>query len=120
VLKGVVDAEQPGLVILGKQAIDDDANQTDQMLSTLRGWSQGTFASKLEIEGDQAKVTREVDGGLQTVSLKMLAIITTDLRLRVLAAWRQSHSQSKPHYRTSPLPQFPTTAPRADPELSRF
>jgi len=81
VLKGVVDAEQPGLVILGKQAIDDDANQTGQMLAALLGWSQGTFASKIVIEGDKAKVTREVDGGLQTVELKMPAIVTTDLRL---------------------------------------
>ena len=81
VLKGVVAAEQPGLVILGKQAIDDDANQTGQMLSALLGWAQGTFASKIEIVGDKARVTREVDGGLQTVSLKMPAIVTTDLRL---------------------------------------
>jgi electron transfer flavoprotein beta subunit len=80
-LKGVVEAEQPGLVILGKQAIDDDANQTGQMLSALLGWSQATFASKLEIEGDNARVTREVDGGLQVVSVKMPAIVTTDLRL---------------------------------------
>ncbi|WP_312796700.1 electron transfer flavoprotein subunit beta/FixA family protein [Tianweitania sp.] len=80
-LKGVVDAEQPGLVILGKQAIDDDANQTGQMLSALLGWSQGTFASKLEIEGESAKVTREVDGGLQVITVKLPAIITTDLRL---------------------------------------
>ena len=81
VLKGVVDAEKPGLVILGKQAIDDDANQTGQMLAALLGWSQGTFASKIVIEGDKATVTREVDGGLQTVELKLPAIITTDLRL---------------------------------------
>ena len=81
VLKGVVEAEKPGLVILGKQAIDDDANQTGQMLAALLGWSQGTFASKIEIDGDKAKVTREVDGGLQTVELKMPAIVTTDLRL---------------------------------------
>jgi electron transfer flavoprotein beta subunit len=81
VLKGVVDAEQPGLVILGKQAIDDDANQTGQMLAALLGWGQGTFASKVEIAGDHAKVTREVDGGLQTVDLKLPAIVTTDLRL---------------------------------------
>ena len=67
VLKGVVEAEKPGLVILGKQAIDDDANQTGQMLAALLGWSQGTFASKIVIDGDKAKVTREVDGGLQTV-----------------------------------------------------
>ena len=81
VLKGVVEAEQPGLVILGKQAIDDDANQTGQMLSALLGWSQATFASKVEIEGDKAKVTREVDGGLQVVEVKLPAIVTTDLRL---------------------------------------
>jgi len=81
VLKGVVEAEQPGLVILGKQAIDDDANQTGQMLAALLGWSQGTFASKVELAGDKARVTREVDGGLQTVELKMPAIVTADLRL---------------------------------------
>ena len=81
VLKGVVEAEQPGLVILGKQAIDDDANQTGQMLAALLGWAQGTFASKIEPAGDHAKVTREVDGGLQTVDLKMPVIVTADLRL---------------------------------------
>ncbi|MEL6202152.1 MAG: electron transfer flavoprotein subunit beta/FixA family protein [Pseudomonadota bacterium] len=81
ILKGVVEAEEPGLVILGKQAIDDDANQTGQMLSALLGWSQGTFASDVEIEGDIAKVTREIDGGLQTIEIKMPAIVTTDLRL---------------------------------------
>ena len=81
VLKGVIEAEQPGLVMLGKQAIDDDANQTGQMLSALLGWSQGTFASKVEIAGDKARVTREVDGGLQTVELKLPALVTTDLRL---------------------------------------
>ena len=81
VLKGVVDAEEPGLVILGKQAIDDDSNQTGQMLSALLGWAQATFASKLEISGDSAEVTREVDGGLQTVKVKMPAVVTTDLRL---------------------------------------
>ena len=81
VLKGVVDAEKPGLVLLGKQAIDDDSNQTGQMLAALLGWAQGTFASKVEINGDKAKVTREVDGGLQTVELKLPAIVTTDLRL---------------------------------------
>ncbi|WP_185983747.1 electron transfer flavoprotein subunit beta/FixA family protein [Aureimonas mangrovi] len=81
ILKGVVEAESPDLVILGKQAIDDDANQTGQMLAALLGWSQGTFASKLELADGRAKVTREVDGGLQTVDLKMPAIVTTDLRL---------------------------------------
>ena len=81
ILKALVDAEKPGLVILGKQAIDDDSNQTGQMLAALLGWPQGTFASKLAIEGDAISVTREVDGGLQTVKLKSPAIVTTDLRL---------------------------------------
>ena len=80
-LKAVVDKEQPGLVILGKQAIDDDCNQTGQMLSALLGWSQATFASKLKIEGGEATVTREVDGGLETIRVKMPAVMTTDLRL---------------------------------------
>jgi len=80
-LKGVIAAEEPGLVILGKQAIDDDSNQTGQMLAALLGWPQGTFASKVALDGDAAMVTREVDGGLQTVKLKMPAIVTTDLRL---------------------------------------
>jgi electron transfer flavoprotein beta subunit len=81
ILKAVVAAEQPGLVILGKQAIDDDSNQTGQMLAALLGWPQGTFASKVAIDGDHIDVTREVDGGLQTVRLKLPAIVTTDLRL---------------------------------------
>ena len=81
ILKGVADAEQPGLIILGKQAIDDDSNQTGQMLAALLGWAQGTFASKLEIGEGQARVTREVDGGLQVVEVKLPAIVTTDLRL---------------------------------------
>src|SRR5512138_1670343 len=81
ILKAVVDAEKPGLVIMGKQAIDDDCNATGQMLAALTGWPQGTFASKLSVEGDTVQVTREVDGGLQTVKLKGPAIITTDLRL---------------------------------------
>jgi electron transfer flavoprotein beta subunit len=80
-LKGVVAAEQPGLVIMGKQAIDDDANQTGQMLGALTGWGQGTFASKVVIGDGSVDVTREVDGGMQTVSLKLPAIVTTDLRL---------------------------------------
>src|SRR6476620_5982287 len=81
ILKAIVEAEQPGLVILGKQAIDDDCNQTGQMLAALLGWSQGTFASKIALDGDSVSVTREVDGGLQTVKLKAPAIVTTDLRL---------------------------------------
>ncbi len=81
ILKGIVEAEQPGLVIMGKQAIDDDCNQTGQMLAALLGWAQGTFASKIVLDGDSVSVTREVDGGLQTVKLKAPAIVTTDLRL---------------------------------------
>jgi electron transfer flavoprotein beta subunit len=80
-LKAVVDKEQPQLVILGKQAIDSDNNQTGQMLAALSGYGQGTFASKVEVSGDSVAVTREVDGGAQTVSLKLPAIVTTDLRL---------------------------------------
>jgi electron transfer flavoprotein beta subunit len=80
-LKGVVEAEAPGLVIVGKQAIDDDSNQTGQMLAALLGWGQATFASKLELGADKATVTREVDGGLQTIDVKLPAIVTTDLRL---------------------------------------
>ena len=81
ILKAIVEQEKPALVILGKQAIDDDCNQTGQMLSALLGWPQGTFASKLVIAGDGVEVTREVDGGLQTVRLKSPAVVTTDLRL---------------------------------------
>ena len=80
-LKALIDKEQPGLVILGKQAIDDDANQTGQMLAALADLPQGTFASKMEVSGDKVNVTREVDGGLETVSLTLPAIVTTDLRL---------------------------------------
>src|ERR1700757_1428323 len=81
ILKGIVEAEQPGLVIMGKQAIDDDCNQTGQMLAALLGWPQGTFASKVVLDGEGVMVTREVDGGFQTVKLKMPAIVTPDLRL---------------------------------------
>jgi electron transfer flavoprotein beta subunit len=81
ILKAIVAKEGPTLVILGKQAIDDDMNATGQMLAALLGWGQGTFASKVEKDGDNLKVTREVDGGLETVSLKLPAIVTTDLRL---------------------------------------
>ncbi len=81
ILKGVAEAEQPGLVILGKQAIDDDANQTGQMLAALLGWAQATFASKIELGEGKAKVTREVDGGLQVIEVRLPAIVTTDLRL---------------------------------------
>lgn len=80
-LKGVVDEEQPGLIILGKQAIDTDNNQTGQMLAALAGLPQGTFASEVDVEGDKVAVTREIDGGLQTLELSLPAIVTTDLRL---------------------------------------
>ena len=80
-LKAVADKEVPQLIILGKQAIDDDSNQTGQMLAALLGWSQATFASKVEVNGNIAKVTREVDGGLETIAIKLPAIVTTDLRL---------------------------------------
>ncbi|KIN73928.1 electron transfer flavoprotein subunit beta/FixA family protein [Sulfitobacter guttiformis] len=81
ILKGIVDEEQPGLVLCGKQAIDNDMNATGQMLSALLGWSQATFASELAVEGDKAVVTREVDGGLQTIKVNMPTVVTVDLRL---------------------------------------
>ena len=80
-LKAVADKEQPQLIILGKQAIDDDANQTGQMLAALLGWPQATFANSIEVSADSVKVVREVDGGLETVNIKLPAVITTDLRL---------------------------------------
>jgi electron transfer flavoprotein beta subunit len=80
-LRAIVEREQPQLVIMGKQAIDDDMNATGQMLAALLGWPQGTFASKVAIDGESAQVTREIDGGLETVELKLPAIVTTDLRL---------------------------------------
>ncbi|HEX7374457.1 MAG TPA: electron transfer flavoprotein subunit beta/FixA family protein [Steroidobacteraceae bacterium] len=80
-LAALADKEQPGLVILGKQAIDDDCNQTGQMLAALTGWAQATFASKVELDGGQARVTREIDGGLETLAIKLPAVVTTDLRL---------------------------------------
>jgi electron transfer flavoprotein beta subunit len=81
ILKAIIEAEKPELVILGKQAIDDDCNQTGQMLAALLGWPQGTFASKVEFEGNKLLLTREIDGGLQTLKLNMPAVVTTDLRL---------------------------------------
>jgi electron transfer flavoprotein beta subunit len=80
-LRAIVEKEQPGLIIMGKQAIDDDMSATGQMLAALLGWAQGTFASKVVIEGETATVTREIDGGLETVALKLPAVVTTDLRL---------------------------------------
>ncbi|MXO71119.1 electron transfer flavoprotein subunit beta/FixA family protein [Alteraurantiacibacter buctensis] len=81
ILQAIVAEEAPGMVVMGKQAIDDDSNQTGQMLAALLGWGQGTFASKVDVTGDSVAVTREVDAGLETVSLKLPAIVTTDLRL---------------------------------------
>ncbi|WP_296762107.1 electron transfer flavoprotein subunit beta/FixA family protein [Sediminimonas sp.] len=81
ILKGVIDEEQPGLVIAGKQAIDNDMNATGQMLAALMGWSQAMYANNIDIDGDHAVVTREVDGGLQTIKVKMPAVVTADLRL---------------------------------------
>ena len=81
IIQKIVEKEQPNLVILGKQAIDDDCNQTGQMLAAMLNWGQATFASKVEVEGENATVTREVDGGLMTLSVKLPAVITTDLRL---------------------------------------
>ncbi|MFK7943833.1 MAG: electron transfer flavoprotein subunit beta/FixA family protein [Paracoccaceae bacterium] len=81
ILKAIIDEEQPGLVLCGKQAIDNDMNATGQMLAALMGWSQATFASELEINGDKAKVTREVDGGLQVIEVNMPTVVTVDLRL---------------------------------------
>lgn len=81
ILKAVAEAEQPGLIVVGKQAIDDDSNQTGQMLAALLGWPQATFASRVEIASEKATITREVDGGLQTIEVKLPAVVTTDLRL---------------------------------------
>jgi electron transfer flavoprotein beta subunit len=117
ILKGVVDEEQPGLVILGKQAIDDDCNQTGQMLAALLGWPQGTFASKLAIDGDTIAVTREVDGGLQTVRLKMPAIVTTDLRLnepRYASLPNIMKAKKKPIADQTPADYGVDTAPRLE------
>ncbi|MCX5579419.1 electron transfer flavoprotein subunit beta/FixA family protein [Kaistia terrae] len=105
ILKGIVEAESPGLVILGKQAIDDDSNQTGQMLAALLGWGQGTFASKVELADGQVAVTREIDGGLQTVSVRLPAVITTDLRLnepRYASLPNIMKAKKKPLEKTTP------------------
>lgn len=108
ILKAVVDEENPGLVLLGKQAIDDDCNQTGQMLSALLGWPQGTFAYKLELEAEKAVVTREVDGGLQTLAINLPAIVTTDLRL------------NEPRYASLPNIMKAKKKPLEEKELSSF
>jgi electron transfer flavoprotein beta subunit len=114
-LKAVFDEEQPGLVVMGKQAIDDDANQTGQMLAALLGWGQGTFASKVEVSGDKVDVTREVDGGLETVKLNVPAVITTDLRLnepRYASLPNIMKAKSKPLAMKTPADYGVDTAPR--------
>ncbi len=115
ILKGIVAEENPGLVIVGKQAIDDDANQTGQMLAALLGWSQGTFASEVEIGDGTASVTREVDGGLQTVEIKMPAVVTTDLRLnepRYASLPNIMKAKKKPLDKKTPADYGVDTAPR--------
>ncbi|HEV7311350.1 electron transfer flavoprotein subunit beta/FixA family protein [Sphingopyxis sp.] len=115
IFKAIADAEAPGLVILGKQAIDDDNNQTGQMLAALTGWAQGTFASAVNVEGDSVSVTREVDGGLETVKLKLPAIVTTDLRLnepRYASLPNIMKAKSKPLDTKSPADYGVDTAPR--------
>jgi electron transfer flavoprotein beta subunit len=115
ILKGIADEEQPGLVILGKQAIDDDCNQTGQMLAALLGRPQGTFASAVTVEGDSVTVTREVDGGLETVKLAMPAVVTTDLRLnepRYASLPNIMKAKSKPLATKAPADYGIDTAPR--------
>ena len=117
ILKGVVDEEQPGVVILGKQAIDDDSNQVGQMLAALLGWPQGTFASKLEVSGSDLNVTREVDGGLETLKLVTPAIVTTDLRLnepRYASLPNIMKAKSKPMAVKSPGDYGVDVAPRLE------
>ncbi len=114
-LKAVFDEEQPGLVVMGKQAIDDDSNQTGQMLAALTGRPQGTFASKVEVEDDGVTVTREVDGGLETVKLALPAIVTTDLRLnepRYASLPNIMKAKSKPLAVKSPADYGVDVAPR--------
>ncbi len=114
-LAKIMDEEAPGLVILGKQAIDDDSNQTGQMLAALTGRPQGTFASKVEVAGDSVNVTREVDGGLETVSLKMPAIVTTDLRLnepRYASLPNIMKAKSKPLAQKTPADYGVDVSPR--------
>ena len=115
ILKAIADEEAPGLVILGKQAIDDDCNQTGQMLAALMGRPQGTFASEVTVDGDSVTVKREVDGGLETVKLTMPAIITTDLRLnepRYASLPNIMKAKSKPLDNKTPADYGVDTAPR--------
>ena len=115
ILKKIADEEAPGMIVLGKQAIDDDCNQTGQMLAALLGWSQGTFASKVEVDGGTATVTREVDGGLETVALTLPAVITTDLRLnepRYASLPNIMKAKSKPLAQKTPEDYGVDIAPR--------
>jgi electron transfer flavoprotein beta subunit len=115
ILKGVAEAEHPGLIIVGKQAIDDDSNQTGQILSALLGWAQGTFASKIEIGDGKAQVTREVDGGLQTIEITLPAVVTTDLRLnepRYASLPNIMKAKKKPLDKKSPADFGVDTSPR--------
>ena len=117
ILKGIVDEEQPGLVMCGKQAIDNDMNATGQMLSALLGWSQATFASEVAIDGDHATVTREVDGGLQTIKVKMPAIVTVDLRLnepRYASLPNIMKAKKKPMEEKTPADYGVDVAPRLE------
>ncbi|MCA3575094.1 MAG: electron transfer flavoprotein subunit beta/FixA family protein [Aestuariivirga sp.] len=115
ILKGVVAAENPGIVILGKQAIDDDCNQTGQMLAALLGWPQATFTSKLEPGTDEAQITREIDGGLQMLTVKLPAVVTTDLRLnqpRYASLPNIMKAKKKPLDEKTPADFGVDTAPR--------
>ena len=117
IIAKVAEEEQPGLFLLGKQAIDDDSSQVGQMLGALLGWGQGTFASKVEVAGDAANVTREVDGGLETVALKLPAIVTTDLRLnepRYASLPNIMKAKSKPLATKAPADYGVDTAPRLE------
>ena len=117
ILKGIAGEENPDLIILGKQAIDDDSNQTGQMLAALLGWPQGTFASKVEVAGDKVDVTREVDGGLETVKLNVPAVVTTDLRLnepRYASLPNIMKAKSKPLSTKSPGDFGVDVAPRLE------
>jgi len=115
ILKAIADAEQPGLIIVGKQAIDDDSNQTGQMLAALLGSAQATFASKIEIGDGKATVTREVDGGLQTIEIKLPAVVTTDLRLnepRYASLPNIMKAKKKPLDKKTPAEFGVSTTPR--------
>jgi electron transfer flavoprotein beta subunit len=115
ILKGVVEAEGPEIVILGKQAIDDDCNQTGQMLAALLGWPQATFTSKLEPGAGEAQITREIDGGLQMLTVKLPAVVTTDLRLnqpRYASLPNIMKAKKKPLDEKTPADYGVNTAPR--------